>query len=338
METNVMESNVADVGTMKPEVSESEIIESKLVGKKLKKQKENSPVKRSTGQKVALWIVCAIFILYSVSLLFPFAWLLFNSFKTRQDFLTSAVANGGMSIPEIFDPHNYYEALIGFKLTVGSGSAVKEVNLLQMFLNSIILTATTTFLEVFFSACTAYVLAKYNFPGKKIIFGMVLASMVIPVVGTLPVMYDFIGSIGLMDTLPGVWIVYVGGFAFGFLLLNGHFKSLSWTYAEAAQIDGATSFGVFFKIMIPLSMPALISLAIITAIDYWNNFGTPKIYLPSMPTVAVRLDSLMIEIEKTSDYPLMFACVLVAIAPIVAIFCCFHKVIISNMVAGGIKG
>ena len=90
--------------------------------------------------------------------------------------------------------------------------------------------------------------------------------------------------------------------------------------------------------MLPLSIPQLVSLSIITAITYWNDYATPKIYLASMPTIAVGLDALTIAIKKTSDYPLMFACILVAITPIVTIFCCFQKVIISNMVAGGLKG
>lgn len=303
------------------------------------KKKKKNGMARSGAQKKVLWIVCIIFGLYALSLLTPFLWILLNSFKNAKEFLDGAInGGGGMALPKTWRFKNYYEALIGFKISVGSGSTAKQVNLLSMFVNSIVITATTTFLEVFFSAATAYILAKYNFPGKKIIFGMVLASMVIPIVGTLPVMYQFMGDIHLLDTLPGVWFIYVSGFGFGFLLLNGHFKGLSWTYAEAAQIDGANSFQIFFKIMLPLSAPQLVSLAIVTAITYWNDYGTPKIYLPSMPTVAVGLDSLMIEIKKTSNYPLMFACMLVAITPILIVFCIFQKTIISNMVAGGIKG
>lgn len=304
----------------------------------IKKKKQNG-IARSKAQRTALWIMCVIFGLYAISLLVPFLWILLNSFKDTQGFLDGAInGGGGMALPKAWHFENYYEALIGFKIVVGSGNTAKQVNLLSMFFNSIVITATTTFLEVFFSAATAYVLAKYNFPGKKIIFGMVLASMVIPIVGTLPVMYQFMGDIHLQDTLPGIWFIYVSGFGFGFLLLNGHFKGLSWTYAEAAQIDGANSFQIFFKIMLPLSAPQLVSLAIVTAITYWNDYGTPKIYLPSMPMVAVGLDSLMIEITKTSNYPLMFACMLVAITPILIVFCIFQKTIISNMVAGGIKG
>lgn len=306
---------------------------------KKKRLKEEAPVRRTKGQKIALWTVCVVFTLYALSLLLPFVWILLNSFKDKDEFLGSAINGaGGLSLPRGLHIANYYDALIGFTVSAGSGAAAREVNLLQMFFNSILLTATTTALEVFFSAATAYVLAKYNFPGKKIIFGMVLASMVIPIVGTLPVMYQFMGTIHLRDTIPGIWFIYVSGFGFGFLLLNAHFKGLPWTYAEAAQIDGATSFGIFFKIMLPLSVPQLVSLAIVTAITYWNDYGTPKIYLSSMPTVAVGLDSLMTEIKKTSNYPLMFSCMLVAVAPILVVFCCFQKVIISNMVAGGIKG
>lgn len=295
--------------------------------------------KRTTAQKVVLWVVFGIFVLYAASLLIPFLWLLLNSFKTRLEFSAGVVSgNGGLSFPAEFDIANYYEALIGFRVRVGSGESASDVNLLGMFGYSILLTATTTFLEVFFSAATAYVMAKYDFPGKRFIFAMVLISMVVPIVGSLPVMYRFMGKIGLRNTLPGVWFVYVSGFGFGFLLMNAHFKGIPWTYAEAAQIDGASHFGIFFRIMLPMSVPQLLSLAIITAIGYWNDYATPKIYLPSMPTVAVGLDSLTKEIQKTSDYPLMFACMLVAIIPILVVFACFQKAIISNVVAGGIKG
>ena len=305
----------------------------------VKKANRERAAQNSRAQKIVLWVVFAFFLLYAISLLVPFLWLLLNSFKTRGDFASGTVSgNGGLSFPQALDFANYYEALIGFKVKVGSGDSAGEVNLLLMFLYSLLITATTTALEVFFSAATAYVLAKYNFPGKKIIFGMVLVSMVVPIVGTLPVMYQFMGDIHLRNTLPGLWFIYVSGFGFGFLLLNAHFKGISWTYAEAAQLDGATPFGIFFKIMLPMSVPQLISLAIITAIGYWNDYATPKVYLPSMPTVAVGLNSLTIEIQKTGDYPLMFACMIVAIIPILTVFCCFQKVIISNVVAGGLKG
>lgn len=313
--------------------------EAKARKRMLRKASSEGADGKSKAQKIALWIVCFIFTIYAISLLIPFLWLLMNSFKSRAEFSADAVSgNGGLSFPSVFDFQNYYEALIGFRVQVGAGDNIRNVNLLGMFLYSVIVTVTTTFLEVFFSAATAYVLAKYEFPGKKIIFSMVLISMVVPIVGSLPVMYRFMGTIGLRDTLPGLWFIYVSGFGFGFLLLNAHFKGIPWTYAEAAQLDGATHFGIFFRIMLPMSRPQLVSLAIITAIGYWNDYATPKIYLPSMPTVAVGLNSLTIEIQKTADYPLMFACMLVAIIPILAVFACFQKVIISSVVAGGIKG
>ncbi|MGN0813431.1 MAG: carbohydrate ABC transporter permease [Candidatus Coproplasma sp.] len=295
-------------------------------------------INRTRSQKIVLGIVFAIFVGYSLSLLVPFLWMLINSFKTRSQFMGESLNNGGLSFPNVWDFSNYYEALVGFTVTVGSGESMRQLNLLGMFFNSIVVTLTSTFLEVFFSVCTAYVVTKYKFPGRWLITGMVLASMMIPVVGSLPVMYQFMNNIGLQDTLPGIWFVYVGGFGFGYLLLSGHFRSVSWTYAEAAQIDGASHFGIFFKIMIPLSIPAIVSLAIITGIGYWNDFSTVKIYLPSMPTIGVGLDTMLKEIKFTSDYPLMFTSILVAVAPIIILFCSFQKTILSNLVAGGIKG
>lgn len=242
------------------------------------------------------------------------------------------------ALPTEWKFENFYNAVVNFKISVGSGAGTKQVNLLQMFGMSIFLTVVVTALEIFVSACTAYIMAKYKFPGRSVLYAVIIFAYVAPIVGSMPATYRFMNQIHLLNTIPGVLLIYVGGVGFAFLILYGQFKSLSWSYAEAAFIDGANDFGVFFKIMLPLSMPSLTAMAVVTAISYWNDFNTPKIYLESYPTLAVGINQLITDMRYQNEYPLMFACMIVSVLPIIVFFSCFQKTIMKNMVAGGLKG
>jgi raffinose/stachyose/melibiose transport system permease protein/N-acetylglucosamine transport system permease protein len=290
-------------------------------------------VKRTRSEKIVIYIVFAIFVLYSITLIYPFLWMSMNAFKDKLEFYNNVFA-----LPKEWKFSNYYDAVFNFKITVGSGDQTRYVNLIQMFLTSIFITASVTVLEIFVSACTSYVMAKYEFKGRNIIYSVVIFAMVVPIVGSMPVMYKFMRQIGLLNTIPGIYFLYVGGFGFAFLILYGHFKSLSWSYAEAASIDGANDYRIFFSIMLPLSMPALTAMAVVSAISYWNDFNTPKIYLESYPTLAVGVNQLITDMRYANEFPMMFACMIVSVIPIIIFFACFQKSIMKNVVAGGLKG
>ena len=290
-------------------------------------------IHRSRWEKTALGICLAVFCLYAISLIYPFFFFSINAFKSKTEFYGNVFA-----LPTEWKFENFYNAVVNFKISVGSGAGTKQVNLLQMFGMSIFLTVVVTALEIFVSACTAYIMAKYKFPGRSVLYAVIIFAYVAPIVGSMPATYRFMNQIHLLNTIPGVLLIYVGGVGFAFLILYGQFKSLSWSYAEAAFIDGANDFGVFFKIMLPLSMPSLTAMAVVTAISYWNDFNTPKIYLESYPTLAVGINQLITDMRYQNEYPLMFACMIVSVLPIIVFFSCFQKTIMKNMVAGGLKG
>lgn len=290
-------------------------------------------VHRTAWEKAAIGICLAIFCLYAVSLIYPFLWMTLNAFKTKTEFYEDVFA-----LPQKWQFINFYNAVVNFKITVGSGAGTRYVNLIQMFGMSIFLTIVVTALEIFVSACTAYIMAKYKFPGRSILYAVIIFAYVAPIVGSMPATYRFMNQIHLLNTIPGVLLIYVGGVGFAFLILYGHFKSLSWSYAEAAFIDGANDFSVFFKIMLPLSVPSLTAMAVVTAISYWNDFNTPRIYLESYPTLAVGINQLITDMRYENEYPMMFACMIVSVIPIIVFFSCFQKTIMKNMVAGGLKG
>ena len=301
--------------------------------------KKTTKVKRSRTEKAALYICFAIFFIYALTLIWPFVWMGINAGKTQIEFYRNK-----LSLPANYVWSNFSDALFKVYVTAGAGKNTHQVKLIQMFGNSIYLTIILTVLEVFVSACTAYVITYYRFPGRKIIYGMVIFTMVVPLVGTLPVSYDFFSRAKLLNTIPGMILLCVNGLGFAFLILYGGFQNLSWSYAEAAAIDGAGPFRTFFQVMLPLMRPALVSIAVVTAIGFWNDYTTPAVYYPDHPTLAYGINTLINQVKKSSsgdfgsNYPLMFACIIIAIVPIIIFFSCFQKTIMKNMVAGGLKG
>jgi raffinose/stachyose/melibiose transport system permease protein/N-acetylglucosamine transport system permease protein len=207
-----------------------------------------------------------------------------------------------------------------------------------MFVNSIVLVIGCTFVSIFIPAITGYVVAKFEFPGRKLLYGVAISSMLIPAIGTLTATFQLMVDLGLYNTHIGIIIMASGCFGFNFVMVYGFFKSISKTYAEAAQLDGASDWTVFVKVMIPQVIPSLVAIGIVSAINYWNDYFTPYMYLRKFPTVAVGLQKLVDTASYDANWPRLFAAMLISIIPPVGVFIAFQKTIIENTVAGGLKG
>lgn len=285
--------------------------------------------RKSAGLKVGMTIAFIVFLLYSLSLLFPFVWLLINSFRSVQEWGTAVNYTDFLAMPSPISWENYSEILT---------TEIQEQTILSMFGWSVLLTVLGTIINVFFSACAAYVIAKYNFRGKKLIYALAIFAMVVPIVGTLPAQVRFMEILGLDDSLIGVLFLYSGAFGFNFILLNASFEGISWSYAEAAQMDGAGHFGIFFRIMIPMCRGPIISCCVLQAITLWNDYSTPFLFMNSNMTLAVGLQQIQGELQSNNQYPLVFAAMIISIVPVLILFACFQKKIMENTVAGGLKG
>jgi len=221
-------------------------------------------MKQSFFERIILGIVFIIFASYAISLIFPFVWAFLNSFKTSVEFFS---INNVWKLPETWMFSNYIDVL-------------RQYDIGWMFLRSIYVTVVGTTLAVLMSATTAYVVSKYRFKFRNTIYITAITVMVIPTVGSLSATFKLVNNIGLYNNLYFFPIMYANGFGFGFLLLYAYFKSISWTYAEAAFVDGASDFDVFFKVMLPQAKPALVSLGIIQGISIWNDFFAPFMFIP----------------------------------------------------------
>ena len=279
-------------------------------------------VHKTKKDSIVMWVVFAIFALYAVSLLFPFLWCLLNSFKTRKDFFLNI--NG---LPKVWTLENWKNS---FTLSAD------RVSVPMMYFNSLFMTVGATFLSLMSCSATAYVVTKYEFNGRDAFYSFAVIIMMIPTMGSMASTYKMYNSVGLINTYTGYFIFACGGFGSYFLIMYGFYKNLSWTYAEAAQIDGAGHFRIYFTIMIPMAVPVLVSLGILSAIGYWNDYFTVYMYMPEKATIAYGLQR--ISDQNKNNLPQVFAAVIFSMIPVLVIFSIFQKTIMKNTTIGGIKG
>ena len=280
---------------------------------------------KTKTEMVVLWVLFLFFAIYALSLLYPFFWAFINSFKDKSEFVYEKFA-----FPSVWKWQNYSYAFS--KMSIGS------VPFYGAMINSVMLTVLSVLAILLSSSFSAYALSKYSFRGRNLLYSVAIFSMIIPVVGALPAQYKLIKDLNF-DNMLGMVILQSGGFGFNFLILYGYFKSVSWSYAEAALVDGAGDGKIFFSIMLPQAKPSLIAVGIIAGIGIWNDYYTPLIYLgDTWPTLSYSLYIFGNNMARSGDYPYFFAGSLIATIPVVLVFILFNNTIMTNTVAGGLKG
>ena len=283
--------------------------------------------RESVGAKILTCIVFLIFWAYAVTLVFAMGWTLMNSLKTNPEFFEDM-----MALPKQWLWSNYQKAL--------SLINYNGVNFVAMFINSIWFALGSAVLSTLSHAVTGYIFAKYNFFGKKVFFNFIIFTIALPVVGTLPSLYQLVNSMGINDS-PLFLITQLGGFGGNFLITYAFFKSMDKTYIEAARMDGASHFTIFRKIMLPQAGPMLFSIGLLYFITQWNNYEQPILMLSKMPTLSTGLylfSEKMIFDSINASQTVYFAGILLASLPVVLLVALFHDKIMENVSAGGIKG
>ena len=222
--------------------------------------------KSGSRQKAVFAVVFVIFLLYAIFLLYPF-FFCFNAslMDGGRTFMRNQIA-----FPNPVKLGNYIKAF--------SELEVNETNFFGMLINSVWFSFGTAFLPIFFASMASYVVCKYHFPGRNFLYSLVIVTMMIPIYGALPAQYRLFDDLGMVDS-PLILLYYCSGFGTNFLIIYSFFKGISWSYAEAAFLDGANEFQVFFKIMFPMAMPAVSAIFIIAFTGGWNDYLTPILYM-----------------------------------------------------------
>lgn len=280
---------------------------------------------KSWGLLVFKALLFILLLLYAISLVIPLLWTFLTALKSQVEYSTYNV-NG---LPEKWLFSNF--ALAFTELNV-DGS-----NLFAMIFNSVWYTVGGVLIGMMVSSMVAYVTAKYEFPGRRVLYGIALVIMMIPIVGSTPSQYRLYSQLGILDS-PAFLITFASGFGFNFLVLYAYFKSLPWSFAEAAFIDGAGHVKVFFKIMMPQAISTISALAIVAAITSWNDSGGPLLFLKSYPTLASGLYMFQVMTTRQLNMPVLYAGLLMSAVPMLVLFSLFSSKIMDMSLGGGLKG
>ncbi len=285
---------------------------------KRSRPKMGSRLLRPTHERIILWIISFFLAIYALSLIYPFFYLLINSFKTNTEILLHPFSFA--SAPS-FDSYHY---------------VFEHYGIGEMFLNSLLLTVGETAASMFFTVCAAYVLAKYEFPGNHFLYNLVLICGMIPTIASLPSTYKLMAGSHLMGTYIGMILLNCGAFGGSFLYLHSYFRGIPWDYAESAQIDGADDFTIFVRIMCPLAKNSIITFTIIRFLGFWNDYWFPSLFYSNHPVLAVGLANLSSE-AANGFYSEYFAAMIIAVIPVLIFYAIFQKPLMTNTIEGGLK-
>jgi len=293
------------------------------MGINLKKFKKENAEKMLPEYKVALIICSVIFSLYAFSLAYPLLWIVIKSFENPVEF--------------VFDAERFLPSKIYFG---NYTRMVEEFDFLPMIFNTVVLSLVTPTMQIASMCCISYAYAKFRFKGRRLVFLIAIASMFIPTVGSLPATFEVMKSLHLMDKLVGYMILCGSGMGFGFLLISSQYTNVSKEYSEAAEMDGASRLRVFVQIVTPLILPTITALWILSFIGCWNDYAMPYLFLKSHKTLSVGIYELQFLATSSAgtDYPVLFAGIIMVEIPVLIMFFAFQKKILSFSLGGGIKG
>lgn len=282
-------------------------------------------------------VMLAILSVYSLTVVFLIMWVLLSSFKSKIDFNFNA-----LGWPEKFYFENYINIFreLSVPITV-PGVGQRHMLLPELFLYSLLYSLGCTAVSIIAKAMVAYVVAKYKFRLAPILYTVNIFVMVVPIVGRLPSELQLMRAIGFYDNLLGLIIMKASFTGMDFMLLHATFCSVSWEYAEAAKIDGASHFAIMWKIMFPMVKQVILILALQNFISYWNDWGVNVTYMPSYPTAAYALylfQNSNITSISTGGIPYVLCACTVVMVPILILFVVFRDQFMGEISFGGLKG
>ncbi|MGM9666329.1 MAG: carbohydrate ABC transporter permease [Eubacteriales bacterium] len=282
-------------------------------------------------------IICwTILFLWCLIFLVMLGWAFVASFSTNREFYLNP---GG--IPKTWKFSNYITAIQNIHTPIRvAGGGTREVYLPEMILNSLLYAVGAPFFAVLTAAIASYVVAKYSrFKWVAGIFAIVIFTTYVPLSPSLAANLTLLKSLHLYDSMIGMWIWSSGAFGSMFLLYYANFKGVSWTYAEAAFIDGASHFKVFTRVMLPLTSNVFGALFLTTFINIWNDYMTPMIYMPSYPTVSFAAWKIQYSTETAfAIVPIRLAGLVLVILPVLILFIATKEKLMNSLAVGGIKG
>ena len=308
-----------------------------------KKRKKKQVERRDRLTPFTIFML-VILSLYVISIVYLLSWAFITSVKYNRDFNSNILGfprptspNGNVVWGWRFS--NYIEVFDYFWVRQVIDGQMVQFGFDKMLLYSILYAVGSAFFASLVPMVTAYLCARFDFALSKIMYTIVVVTMILPLIGGMPATIKMIRDLGLYDTIWGMWITAAGWRGLYFLVFYGTFKSLPMAYSEAAKIDGAGNLSILVRIVIPLVKNMFFTVFLLHFISYWNDYNTPLIYMPSYPTIAYGLYVVTTTSQNEMAHTTrrMTASMLM-LCPVLALFLMFHNRLLGNLTVGGLKG
>lgn len=261
-------------------------------------------------------------IIWAVLVVFPLLWTIFSSLKSDREIFTSP-----WKLPSALHFNNFVRAWNG-------------ANIGRYFLNTAAVVAGGVFLTLVLSSMVSYVLARYTFPGNRLVYYLFVAGMTFPIFLAIVPLFFVAKNFGMLDSLPGLMVIYAAySLPFSVFFLTAFFRTLPGSLAEAAFIDGCGHWRTFFSVMLPLAKPGLVSVGIFNVLGQWNQYLLPVV-LESKPKnymLAQGLASLAVGQGYRSDWSGLFAGLTLSMLPVLVVYAIFQRQVQAGMTAGALK-
>lgn len=260
---------------------------------------------------------------WTVLVIFPLLWMVMTAFK---------------SDPEIFFSPWQLPATVRWENFV---RAWTQASIGQYFLNSLIVVAGSLTLTLLLSSMAAYVLARYEFIGRRVIYYAFLTGLMFPIFLALVPLFFVVRDLGLLGTYQGLILVYTAySLPFSIFFLTSFFRTLPTEVAEAAIVDGASHSTTFFRVMLPMAQPGLVSVGIFNFLGQWNQFILPLVLNPDRDRYVLSQGLAFLAVQQgyQSDWSALFAGLTITMLPVLAVYVLFQRRLEAGLTAGALKG
>jgi raffinose/stachyose/melibiose transport system permease protein len=270
---------------------------------------------------ISYMIIYLVLILWGLTTIFPFIWVINNSFKPSRE-----VVNTSFSLPKEFTIDNYTNAF-------------ENHNVLRAYRNSLVISGSVTVSVMVLASMMAFAMTRYTFRGKGVLNALIVSSLMFPAFSTIIPVFKLMTSLGLLSKPISVIMPQIAGnLSFATLIMMGFLRGLPIEMEEAAYMEGGNVFQVFTRIVVPLSRPSLATVAIFCFLWSYNDLFTQLIMIRKKTKYPISILLNEISSQYGTDFGLMAASVTLIILPILIIYIFLQKNIISGLTAGAIKG
>lgn len=278
----------------------------------------SSPARLRERRKYALRSI--VMISLTVAMALPLYYVVVSTFKTQAE-----MANAPFGLPATWVFENYTAALL-------------NENIWRSFGNTVIVTIAAVFFQVLIGSMAAYGMILRNSRLTAAVGALLILAFCIPMQSTLIPLYQLQARFGLVNSLAGLIIVYLAGAIFCYFLIVGYMRKLPFEVLEAARIDGAGPFRIYWSIVLPLIRPILITVVVFQTLGTWNDFVWPNLLLSSAEKRTVVLQVYNAMGQFTTNWPLFMTITVVVLIPVFVFFVFCQRWIVAGLVAGSVKG